>query len=112
MRGSIEGFIRRLFTPRMAAATFQEGAPLGRELPAEWRFQVEYGLAELGFGLRRDVALRGLRDTRGEPAGRVFFQNGILFVTGGAAKDGRLTEACLHLDLPHALIDRPRCWRE
>src|SRR5262245_41395874 len=112
MRGSIEGFIRRLFATPPSRSLFRDGTPAGRELSGDWRFQVEYALAEMGYGLRADVSLRGRPNAVGERAGRILYQNGTLLITRGATRDGHLVAEYLHLDLPYALIDRPRCWRE
>jgi hypothetical protein len=103
----IHHFLTRLFAPRLRRPLIVDGVPLGRELGLTWRTAVEYRLAELGGGLRPEVAIRGLPTAAPERPGRLVFQGDVLFIHGSAVEDKRLRPEELALDLPHALIDRP-----
>src|SRR4051812_25577703 len=105
----IQPFVQRLFAPRRKLSLFIEGEPIGRELVGEWRLMLEYRLAELGYGLRSDIRLRGMPTPAGEPGGRAQLQEGVLFVDAGAVEGRRFRPEFLALDLPHAFIDRPVC---
>jgi hypothetical protein len=101
----VANFIARQFSPRRPRSTD------GRELSGAWRASIEYRLAELGFGLQRGIAVRGVPRVPGDLPGRAHLQAGVLWVDGGAVDGGRFREAFLLLDLPHAMLDRAACRR-
>jgi DNA polymerase-1 len=107
MQDQLQDFIARLFAPRIRRPLVVEEVAIGRVLGGHWRQAVEYRLAELGFGLRPDVALRGVPSVRHEAPGRAVYQHGVLFIDAGAVENKRFRPEFLALDLPHALIDRP-----
>jgi hypothetical protein len=72
----VANFITRQFAPRRPQSTD------GRELSGAWRASVEYRLAELGFGLRREIVLRGVPHVHGDLPGRVHLQSGVLWIDG------------------------------
>jgi hypothetical protein len=109
MLASVYDFLRRRFAPRITRPA-TGGAAAIRELPAPMRDAIEYRLAELGYGLRRGIAMRGVPLRRGERPSFATFREGTLFVDAGAVWNRILRPEFLLLDLPHALIDRPAVW--
>ncbi|HLV80687.1 MAG TPA: DEAD/DEAH box helicase [Chthonomonadaceae bacterium] len=86
------------------------GRAVGRPLPGRWAEEIEYRLAELGYGLRAGVPMRAIPRSLPVPW-RAHLQGDTLFIGSSAVREGRFTERFLVYDLPYALIDLPACLR-
>jgi DNA polymerase I-like protein with 3'-5' exonuclease and polymerase domains len=110
----VHSFLLRAFAPGLTRALVSGELPPGRVLDEVWRDPVEYRLAELSYGLRREVTIQAVpRTPSGYPAPvggtLAFHRENTLYVFSRAVEKGRFTGEFLLFDLPHLIIDRPCC---
>src|SRR5579884_4132442 len=94
--------------PAAVPALFLAGLPRGCPLTGRWTEEIEYRMAELGYGLHAGLQVRAVPRSVPVPR-RAHLQGDVLFISSGAVREGRFTERFLTYDLPYTLIDLPAC---